>query len=629
MSIRHDGAYAGRILRVDLTSGKMEKIPTAEYADRWIGGRPVNTWFCFDEMDPDKAWDDPGNLLCFGTGVLVGTLAPGSCRVSVECKNVFNGGMGSSNVGGFWGPELKYAGYDHIILTGKSERLVYLWIHDGEVEVLDAEELRGCTTWETERRIRVMYHDERIRVASIGPAGEHLVKSACIINDRAGAAGGSGCGAVMGSKNLKAIAVRGTGKIDIADPERFMTAVEETIKNVNNWKFVRDIREKGYYGALGGLLESKGWEEGYRPVRNGQDEYWGRDKIAKICEDVIRTYRVGTVACFGCPTACKPWTRIESGRYAVEGEGWWNNSSNAFCTKIDNTDLEAAMYAHHLTNQLGLDMDNAGQAVSWAYEAYEKGYLTQADTDGLELNWGNAEAMISLFRKMAVREGIGDLLADGSVKAAEKLGRGKEFAIHVKGQDSLDGVRINKGWGFGIVVSPVSGRHLRGSLGGFWLTKGDAVSSYDNVPQDLIFGQKKKAIQDTLGTCSYVYGQTLENWIDMYESITGSTFSQDDFLFLGLQAHNVEKAFNTLHAGFERRDDYPCERYYNEPVASGPFKGERIDHRIWNAMLDEYYQLHGWDGATGLQSLEGLTAIGLKDVAERLRDAGKLPEEKE
>jgi len=625
MSIRHEGAYAGTILRVDLTSGSIEKIPTAEYASRWIGGRPVNTWFCFDEMDPDKAWDDPDNLLCFGTGVLVGTLAPGSCRVSVECKNVFNGGMGSSNVGGFWGPELKYAGFDHIILSGKSEILVYLWIHDGDVEILDASGLKGCTTWETERRIRSKYNDERIRVSSIGPAGEHLVKSACIINDRAGAAGGSGCGAVMGSKNLKAIAVRGTGGIGIAVPERFMTAVDETIKNVNNWKFVREIREKGYYGALGGLLESKGWEEGYRPVRNGQDEYWGRDKIAKICEDVIRTYRAGTVACFGCPTACKPWTRIRSGKYAVEGEGWWNNSSNAFCTKIDNTDLEAAMYAHHLTNQLGLDMDNAAQAVSWAYEAYEKGYLTRKDTDGLELNWGNAESMISLFRKMAVREGIGDLLADGSLKAAEKLGRGKEFAIHVKGQDSLDGVRINKGWGFGIVVSPVSGRHLRGSLGGFWLTKGDAVNSYENVPRDLIFGQKKKVIQDTLGTCSYVYGQTLGNWIEMYESITGSEFSEDDFLFLGVQAHNVEKAFNTLHAGFERIDDYPCERYYNEPVASGPFKGERIDHRTWDAMLDEYYQLHGWDRTTGLQTFEGLAAIGLKDVAGRLKSAGKVP----
>jgi aldehyde:ferredoxin oxidoreductase len=624
MSIRHDGAYGGKILRVDLSSSTVAAVPTAEYAERWVGGRPVNTWFCFDEMEPDISWDDPDSLLCFGTGVLVGTLAPGSCRVSVECKNVFNGGMGSSNVGGFWGPELKYAGYDHIIIKGRSEKLVYLWIHDEEVEIVDAAELSGCTTWETEAWIRDFYHDERIRVASIGPAGEHLVKSACIINDRAGAAGGSGCGAVMGSKKLKAIAVRGTGKIRVAEPKRFMAAVDKTIKNINSWKYVREIREKGYYGALGGLLESKGWEEGYRPVRNGQDEYWGKEKIAKICEEVISAYRVGTVACFGCPTACKPWTKIEKGKYAIEGEGWWNNSSNAFCTKIDNTDIESAIYAHHLTNQLGLDLDNAAQAISWAYEAYEKGFLTTKDTDGLELNWGNAEAMISLFRKIALREGFGDFLADGSLAAAEKLGRGKEFAIHIKGQDSLDGVRINKGWGFGIVVSPVSGRHLRGSLGSFWLTRGDAVNSYDDVPEELVFGQKKKAIQDTLGTCSYVYGQTLENWIEMYESITGSSFSEDDFLFLGLQAHNVEKAFNTLHAGFDRKDDYPCERYYNEPVASGPYKGERIDHKIWNDMLDEYYRLHEWDQATGLQTFEGLSKIGLKDVAERLKKAGKI-----
>jgi aldehyde:ferredoxin oxidoreductase len=607
---KYNYSYAGEIGFIDLSKSKVSKEPTEKYAQKWIGGRGINTWILFDRLDPETKWSDPENLLCFGVGTLAGTLAPGACRVSVDTKNAFNNGVGSANVGGFWGPELKFAGYDNLIVSGKAEKPVYLWIHDGVIEIRDAAFIWGKTTWETEERIRDELGDERIRVAAIGPAGENKVRSSCIICDRGCAAGGSGCGAVMGSKNLKAIAVRGNMGIDIASPEEFMSLVAKAIKKINKWDLI---------------IDSPTWDWGYRPVKNGQDDYWEKEKIEKICESVFESYRKGTVACFSCPISCKPWLEIDEEPYKVKGEGWWNNSVNSFCTKFDNSHLESAIYTHFLSNQLGLDIDDAAQAISWAFECYEKCLITKEDTDGLELVWGNFEAMIEMLRKLAYREGFGDFLADGAVRAAEKLGKDSwKFVIHVKGQDSLDGVRVNKGWGFGVILSPVGGRHLRGSLGGFWLGGDKPVNSYEEVPEKIYMGQQLKAVQDILGYCSYVYGLDFDDWVALQSRATGKTKSKDQLLYIGLQAHNLEKAFNTIHAGFNRQDDYPCHRYYNESVKSGPYRGERINHKVWEQMLDAHYKLHSWDKTTSWQTRKGLEKIGLADVADMLAKVDRL-----
>ena len=300
MAGKHYG-YADNILRVNLTTGKIWTEPTEKYAKRWIGGRAINTWILLNELNPKIKWSDSENLLTFGVGTLVGTLALGACRVSVDTKNAFNNGIGSANIGGFFGAELKFSGFDNVVISGKAERPVYLWICDGKVEIRNASSVWGKTTWETEKYIRNELEDERIRVAAIGPAGENIVRSACIISDRGCAAGGSGCGAVMGSKNLKALAVRGSKGIEIAQSHRFIAAVDEEMRKVNQRQLIKEIQKKGFYGAMGGRLDSPAWEEGYRPVRNGQDEYWGKDKIAKIAECAIKEYRKGTVSCFSCP----------------------------------------------------------------------------------------------------------------------------------------------------------------------------------------------------------------------------------------------------------------------------------------------------------------------------------------
>jgi len=619
--------YAGEILRVNLSSGEIWMEPTENYADMFLGGRCINTRILLNELDPKTDWSDPENMIAFGAGMLEGTLVPGACRVSIDSKNVFNNGMGSANSGGFVGPELRFAGFDNVVISGRAEKPVYLWISDGKAEIRDASFLWGKTTWETEKSIRKEHGDERIRVAAIGPAAEKLVKATTVMSDRSHSAGGSGVATVMGSKNLKALAVRGTRSIDIADPERFMKTVDVILKRINQAPYTKGIREKGVYGGQGGVEGDAGWLYGYRPVRNGQDEYWDPEKVAKIGSKLyIQNHLRRNFGCFSCPLSCEPWLVVENEPFKIKGEGYWNNSANAFCTKIDNTNLEAAIYAHLLSNQLGLDIDNAATVSAWAYETYEKGLITKEDTDGLELTWGNYDSMISMLKKLANRDGFGDFLADGVVRAAEKLGKESEkFATHIKGQDSLDGIRINKQWGFAIVTSPVSGRHLRGAIyRGYADEKFDTpVDSYENVPRDTYIKQQEKAIMDSTGVCVMTY-LTIDDLASLVSAATGKELSKDDLMLIGLREHNLEKAFNTLHAGFTREDDHPSYRYWNEPIKSGPFKGDGLDHEIWEKMLDEHYELHNWDVETSWQTRGCLEKLGLEDVAERLEKAGRL-----
>ncbi len=624
--------YAGRVLRVDLTDGSITEEPTTRYGESYVGGRGVNAHILFDELSPSVRPLDPENMLLFGVGPLVGTLSPFCSRVSIDTKSPFTGGVGSANCGGHFGAEMKYAGYDNLVITGRADNPVYLWLSDGEAELVDADWLWGKTTWETERAIRSSRNDNMVRVIGIGPAGENRVKSACIISDRAKAAGGSGVGAVMGSKNLKAVAARGSLPITVAEPERFIEAVDAARKKIERVPKAKRYREDGYYGVES-VYGSPAWEAGFRPVRNGQDDYWDPEKIKRVAGDTIKAYRKKILACFGCPVGCMPWMVVPKGPYKVEGEGWWNNSSNSFCTRVDCDNPEAAIKAHLLTNQLGLDGDNASVAIGWAFECYEKGLLTEKDTDGLELTWGNHDAVITLLEKLAYREGFGGFLADGVKAAAERLGGGsEEFAVHIKGQDSIDGIRVSKGWGFGVVTSPAAGRHLRGAIHSF---SPERFLSYENVPWRVYMQEQYKAILDMTGTCLYNNGllsweteasaQAAHHIAELTSSLTGMNLDAERFMRIGLQVHNLEKAFNTLHGGFTRLDDYPPKRYWEEPVKSGPYAGERIDHDEWERMLDEYYGLHGWDPETGWQTKETLASLGLTGVADTLEAAGRLP----
>ena len=527
----------GNILRVDLSNQKIWLDENERYAQEWIGGRAVNSFILLEELDPKTKWSDPENLLIFGAGALVGTPTPSACRMSIETKNVFNNGKGSANVGGFFSAELKFSGFDHLVITGKSEMPVYLFLHQGRGELRDASFLWGKTVSETEELLIKELSPLSIRVATIGPAGENRVKGASIICDRAKVAGGSGVGCVMGDKKLKAIVVAGgERKIRLARPERFFKALDTALKKIRDSPLSEMMKRKTLAGRWTDF-ESPNWDF-LISSRNGQDDFWEIEKRRKLAhpEFGFPKYRKRISACFMCPIGCIPFSEIKEGPYAgTRGEGFWSNTIMD-AARLDITDPEAMIHAWILSNELGLDTDFATGVCAWAFECYEKEILTRKDTDGLELKWGLADSFIKLLWKIAYREGIGDLLAQGSKEASKILGKGSEkFAIHVKGQDSIEPFRIPKGWALGVCTSPVAGRHLRGSIldGSRFGPKNASFKAhtYEEKAKYVFWQSMTKEMEDMLGICVYVgtwsgaYALEPSDYVDLTNSALGTDYS--------------------------------------------------------------------------------------------------------
>ncbi|NIN00036.1 MAG: hypothetical protein GTO24_18780 [candidate division Zixibacteria bacterium] len=630
------GGIAGKILRVDLTAGKTWTEETEKYARQYLGGRAVNSLILLNDLNRETKWSDRDNLLIIGAGALVGTLVPGACRVSVETKNVFNNGKGSANAGGHFGPELKYAGFDHVVISGKSRDPVYIWIHQGKAEIRDGSFLWGKTTFETDEILGKKNKPHRIRVASIGPAGENLVRGSGMVCDRAKVAGGSGVGCVMGDKKLKALVTCGNGgSIHVAEPDRFFQAVDEAL---------RKIRESPLSEMMKTSTLAGRWSDPNSPnwdflisARNGQDDFWEMEKRLKLAHPQVGfpKYRRSVSACFSCPVGCMPFSDITGGKYrGTKGEGFWSNTVMD-AVRLDITDPQGMIKAWILMNELGLDADFATNVASWAFECFERGLLSGKDTDGLKLEWGNVDAFIELLRKLAYREGIGDFLAQGVREASRKLGKGsEEFAIHMKGQDSIEPYRIPKGWALGVATSPVAGRHLRGtSIGGERFGPKNAsfsAETYEGQAEYIVWQALTKEMEDMLGICVYVgtwsgaYALEPSDYLALVNSALGIDLTEEELFTIARRSYNLEKAFNTLHTDFDRKDDYPPKRFMGEPVKSGPYKGHRCEKENWDRMLDEFYALQGWDRKTGLQTRTCLTGLGMEPVARRLEEAGRL-----
>jgi len=639
--------WAGRLLRVDLTAGRCEVDSIDPYL-QFLGGRGISDWIVFEEMAPEWSALDPQSVIAIGTGPLTGTLAPGACRTNVTSKSVVTGGISTSSVGGHFGAELKFAGFDQIVIQGKAEKPVYLFINDGRAEIREALNLWGKTTWQTEDLIREELHNDKVRVAGIGPAGENLCVEACIIVDRSRAAGWGGCGAVFGSKNLKAIAIRGTLPLELADPDGFLVYVSELLRRVKRSKASGILTRYGTHGAYG-----VGGPDGRTPqgVRNHRDEYWPADKGMALREPVFRErWEIGRSACFACPSSCTHIYHLPGGkRGPLTLEGVHTNTVRAFGSNLDITDAEAVLKAQVLINQLGLNTDGVGSALGWAFEAYERGLFSKEDTGGIELTWGNGDAMVRLLEQIAYRQGLGDLLARGVKEAARIVGRGsEEFAMHVKGQEMNEqSVRSHKGWALGIFTSTRGAGHLNGASLverlGMDVEKAKALfgtgavvkpETYEGKGTVTAWFESFKAVVDSLGLCYY-----LTYWIDMdligLEEMaaligkgTGRKVEGDELFRVGEKIYNVEKAFNTLHAGFTRKDDLPPGRFIEMPISGGPFAGARIEPESYNRMLDEYYEAHGWDVATSWQTARCLDRLGLEEVKKRLAGVGRLIEDR-
>ncbi|MCK4237545.1 MAG: aldehyde ferredoxin oxidoreductase family protein [Candidatus Lokiarchaeota archaeon] len=632
------GGITGKILRVDLSAEKV-RVEENIYAERWIAGRALSSWILLNEMDPTTKWSDPENYLIFGAGALIGTIAPASCRTNIDTINVFNNGKGSSNVGGHFSPEMKFAGFDQIIIKGKAEKPVYLFISDGKAEIRDASHLWGKSTYETEDILKKELRDNKIEIASIGPAGENLVHGSAIIIDCGRAAGGSGVGCVMGDKKLKAIVVRGHNSVKVAHPEEFLQRAYEAYQKIIKRPTAKVFRKKTLAGMVYNDSEQFDdlWEM-MHSIKNSQDVHWSREQRSRIMgKEGVGKFFKKIQACYACPVGCQPYSEINEGKFkGSKGLGYWINSV-MWSGKMDVTDPEASLRYHLRANQLGLDGDDSSVVMSWAFEAYEKGLLTKEDVDGLILTWGNSDAMLELQEKIASRDGFGDFLADGVVAAAKKLGKGSEkFAINQKGQDTLDPYRVCKGWSLACATSPIAGRHMRGSINipiAFG-PKGVKFNpySYEDQPPIVFWELRAKEIEDITGICVYVgtwsgvYALEPSDYVELTNLALGINLTEEDFMLLGQKGYNLEKAFNTIHVGFKREDDLPHRRFFEDPILSGPHKGETLNKEKYNSMLDAFYELHGWDKETSWQTRKTLESLGLSDVAEKLAEVGRLIE---
>jgi len=626
--------WTGNILFVDLTNRTTSLKNINEYLP-FIGGRGINQRILFDILGKDTDPLGPENVIILGAGPLVGTLVPSADRLAVDFKNVITGGVGSGNSGGQFAAEMKFAGYDHIVISGKAEKPIYLYIYNDSVYFRNADNLWGKDTWETENIIKSKEKDRGIKTLTIGQAGENLVKFACIISDRGRAVGYGGSGAILGNKKLKAIAIRGTLPVKVAYPDKFFQKLKFFNKNIIEKSNTVDIYRKG--GTLLPYL-SPG-ENRPHGVKNMSEGFWSNESISCVTREKFDKYLKRRHSCFNCPAYC-------SGIYEMNGfrcEGVQANTLRAMGSNLDIKSPEDILHANALVNMYGMDTDQTSAVIGWAVECFENNLISKADTDGIELRWGKSDSILKLIKNIAIRKGFGNILANGVYEACRIIGRGSEkYAVLVKKNSLMEAaMRSHKGWALGIVTSTKGGGHLRGAPGQEMQKIPPEVSmrlfgigdifnptSYHNKAKLVKWQENYKGVVDMMGICaSSSMGMdislfTPEDIAEFYNNVTGENVTGENLLHAGLKLQNLERVFNYLHAEFNRKDDYPPEKLVKIPVHDGPYKGEKLDMSEWNKMLDEYYFCHGWDVSTGLPTNQGLKSIGLGDVVEKLEKNG-------
>ncbi|OPZ38526.1 MAG: putative oxidoreductase YdhV [Synergistetes bacterium ADurb.BinA166] len=629
----------GRVARVDLTRRTVETTEERDFY-RYLGGRGFGVRELMLRL---PAGIDPlseENILVFAAGSLTGTAFPGSSRIALVTKNLLSGGISTSNGGGDLGPRMRQAGFDALVVTGRSKTPCWILLKDGAVEIRDASGLWGQSVSRTAEMVKEIAGDPRAETASIGIAGERLAAISCVMIGEAHALAWGGSGAIMGSKNLKAVAASGREPVVASDRRAFLEESRRYSWVLRSSSASAAISEGGTHGMAG----VGGWS-GRVPtsVRNLQEEFWEAEKSARVNESAYRPMETGRTSCWNCPLACLHLYGSERDGEKVEVEGMHANSVRGLGSNLDMDDPLALLEAHRLCNDSGLDVDGVAAALGWAMECYDRGIIGPDDTDGLELRWGDSEAILSLIRRIAERTGFGRLLGEGVREASRVTGRGSErYAMHVKGVGlNEQGVRSHKAWGLGMAVSARGGGHLNGSPQtenrqipaqvGRWLFGNDQAGtpgSYEGKAKLVAWYEVYKAIIDSVGLCYFTAG-----WYDPVLAdiapIAGGlrAFGRPDLTKervweTGRWIVEAEKAFNTVHAGFGREDDALPDRVMEEPLTFGPYKGAVMERESFERMLDEYYAERGWDARTGRQTKEGLAAIGAHDIAEYLEKGG-------
>ncbi len=590
-------AWQGNVLRVNLTAGTATPEPlNMEWAESYMGSRGLGSKYLWENMNPQADPLGPENVLIFATGPLTGTMAPTSARYTVLCKGPLTNAIACSNSGGKFGAELKLAGYDLVIIEGRSAKPVYMNIVDDTVEILPADDIWGTTVWHTEEWLRTTNNDNLTRVAAIGEAGENQCRYAAVVNDLHRAAGRSGVGAVMGSKNLKAIAVRGTKGVTPKDPAAFMEAVQTShaALSINDGR--KELTELGTNAMIDMMQEFGGL-----PTRNFQAvEFEGTDKIntAAMWETKDDGHRnmVTNNACFGCVIACGRIAHVNEDHFSVADKPEYKIASGgleyetayAFGPLVGVDDIDALTYAGFMSNEHGFDPISFGGTLAAAMELFEMGVITTKDTDGVDLSFGNPEALTIMSEKTGKGEGFGKILALGSKLMCEKYGH-PELAMHVKGQEFAGyDSRALQGMGLGYATSNRGACHLK-------------HSTFDEDMEDISGNGKAEpcknsqdhvAAIDSTGLCLFLgdAGMETDHYLALLNAALPSEWNEERMMVTGERVWNLERRFN-MAAGLTAADDTLPKRLLETPAPSGSAKGKVNELSI---MMPQYYKARGW-----------------------------------
>jgi aldehyde:ferredoxin oxidoreductase len=628
--------FSGKIIRINLTDRKISmEEPGDKFFRKYLGGRGIIAYYLLKELPKGADPLGPENIMVFSASVLTGVPVPGFGRQSVGAKSPLTGLYGESESGGFWGPELKFAGYETVIVEGKASSPVYIYIHDDDIEIKNGSHLWGKETGETDKTLKQELDDNRVRTLIIGPAGENLVRIAGIAHDLTHYHGRTGMGAVMGSKNLKAMVVRGTKKLEFHNPGKLKELskffAENFRSNADNSGQHNHGTSDYYFGAqAAGSLPTKNFQSGqFEGLTYNADELHERLKIK-------------TDGCYACPIRCKQIFKADS-PYVIDPTfgGPEFETLAAFGSLCGVSDMYAAPKAHELCNRFGLDTVSTGGVIAFGMECFENGIIDENDTDGIKLTFGNADAMLKMIEMIAYRRGLGNVLAEGSRRAAKTIGKGAEkYAMHVKGQEfAMAEPRAKFGVGLAFAVSPTGADHLQHehdgafdiALTGYSHTADDPnvflkalypMGLLDPVPSLSLSGEKVRlftylqhywSLFNSLDLCIFTFEPVrtfkVNHLVDITKAVTGWDTSLFELMKTGERATTLTRCFNIKH-GLTPEDDTVPNRLF-EGLTGGPLKGTKLERKEFEKSIKLYYEMMGWDTSMGLPTEGKLYELGI------------------
>jgi aldehyde:ferredoxin oxidoreductase len=623
--------YHGKVLHVDLTAGVLSvEEPEEKFYRKYMGGSALGTYYLLKHTPAGADPLGPENTLVLSLSVLTGAPISGLSRMTATAKSPLSGAVGDSQCGGAWPAELKFAGLDAIVIKGKAEKPVYLWLHDGEAELRDATHLWGKVTGEVEAQIKKELGDPKIGVLQCGPAGEKGVRYAALINMCNRANGRTGMGAVMGSKNLKAVAVRGKQRPAVADRAGVQAVARWGAEHFGD----SDIYGMGMLGTAEVLRYQN--QAGGLPTRNwssGVFEGWEAIDGQAMYDTILK----GRDTCFACVVRCKRVVEVTEGPYKVDPRygGPEYETLATFGSYCGVDDLAAIAYANQVCNQYGVDTISCGATVAWAMDCFEKGLINAGDTGGIELRFGNAEAMVKVVEMIARREGLGDLLAEGSARAAEKIGRGtQELVVAVKGQELPAHMpQVKRSLALIYAVNPFGADHQSsehdGSYGGYPGRMAE-LGLADPQPGQVLNAEKVRyafytqclySCLDSVNMCQFVFGPSWHLYgpshvVDAVRAVTGWNASLWELLKVGERRLNLMRAFNAREGIGREADRLP--KKLSRALAGGKSDGVFVTEDEVEAAKDTYYAMAGWDVPTGTPTRAKLEELGLAWVADEL-----------